>query len=61
MHKTDMEFPVETGTRRKPQTGLGSRWELDSGMHRSESGSGLQAEQEAAMDEESETLLIPQL
>jgi len=33
------------GSTRQSWTGLGSRWELDSGMHGSESGSGSQAGQ----------------
>jgi len=56
MYKTDTEFPGAgcqalashqqlPGSTRQSQTGLGSRQELDSGMYRSESGSGPQAEQ----------------
>jgi len=33
------------GSTRKSQTGLRNRWQLDSGMHGSESGSGSQVEQ----------------
>jgi len=53
------------GSSRKSQTELHSRWELDSGMHRSEPG--FQAGQAAgpiqkpAMDKGSKSLTIPQL
>jgi len=40
------------GSTRKSRTGLPSRWELDSGMHGSESGSGSQAEQRASSSSE---------
>ena len=58
MHKMDTEFPGVgrwtlvscqqlPGSTRKSRTGFDSKQALDSGMHRSESGSGLQAEQRA--------------
>ena len=40
------------GSTRKSHTGLSSRWELDSGMHGSESGSGSQAGQGAGSSSE---------
>jgi len=40
------------GSTRQSQTGLSSRWELDSGMHGSESGSGSQVEQRARSSSE---------
>jgi len=40
------QLPAST---RQSQTGLSSRWEPDSGMHRPESGSGSQAEQQAGL------------
>ena len=40
------------GNTRKSWTGFSSRWELDSGMHRLESGSGLQAGQGAGSSSE---------
>jgi len=77
MYKTDTEFPGVgcralashqqlPGSTRNTRTGLGTGQGMDSGMHGSESGSESQVEQQAgfqkaAMDEESETLVIPQL
>jgi len=56
------------GSTRQSRSGLGSRQDLDSGMHGSESGSRSQVEQRAGSSSEAghgqrerETLVIPQL
>jgi len=59
-------FPTAAFEQHQSRTGLSSRQELDSGMHGLESGSGSQVEQarpfqKMAVDEDSETLMIPQL
>ena len=63
MYKTDTEFPwvrcralaphqQMPASTRQSQTSFGSGQELDPGMHRSESGSGSQAEQQAGSSSE---------